>query len=737
MNKFIGERDWSAQEVSHILLRLPLQEGSRQVISLDCRPEDKQEATVAIEDDDIIRGQSALDKYKSRDIQIEALRRLTLLDFLKDYNFSTFKPRLRALPRVINYFPRYKSDPSSASYEDFCRVKMMLHHPFTNVQDLAVEVDGSASFSAAYQICKTSHSHDPDYLELDDDASEDEDEFEESTAVEEMVQDWEVLAARHLRNDATRVEDPNNVSERDLDRLYDWSTHAGIHAELQIEFWDDAMVTHPADQTVTVTQGAESLQPEQRRIYDNAIQQYERILEGQSPPPLRINVDGPAGTGKSYVIAMISAHLHDRARIAGKGNPVLRAAPTGVAAFNIQGRTIHSLLHLPVKESFAPLPPTTLSSMQGDIFKDCEFLVIDEKSMIGLGTLHRIDQRLRQIFPTKQDQWFGGLNVLLCGDFFQLPPVMEKALYQTLPPTASIQYHQGKKAYESFTSTVVLTQVMRQQGEDEESRQFRQALYEIREDTVTEQSWKLLLTRTKMTVGPAVTQQFANAIRIFNTNSRVDEFNHAQLRDLKKPVIRIEAEHTGSREAQNASYEEAENLHKNLLLCKGAKIRLTQNVWVERGLVNGSMGIVHDIVWPAGADVYRELPKALLVKFDSYDGPALFFDEADNKPVIPIFPIRRDFELRGVQCSRRQLPVCLAYAITVHKCQGLTLDQAVIDLSEAEFATGQTYTAISRVKKLSGLLFETPFDFERFAPKPSSIRDARVADMNRRLGQQL
>jgi hypothetical protein len=739
MNKLIGERDWSAQEVCHILLGLPLQEGSRQVISLDCRPDDKQDTRVSIEDDEITAGQSALDKYKSRNIQIEALRDVTLLDFIRNYNFTSFKPRPRALPRVINYFPRYSSNPSSESYEDFCRVKMMLHHPFTTVQDLVVEVDGKTSFAAAYQVCKESHAHEPDYLELDDehkDASEDE--FEESSVVEddEAVQDWEVLAGRHPRNDATRVEDPDKLGERDLDRSYDWSGHAGIYPQLQSDFWEISKITYPADQTVSVAQAAESLQPEQRRVYDAVMQQYERILQGDSPSPLRINVDGPAGTGKSYVIAMISAHLQDRARVAGKGNPVFRAAPTGVAAFNIQGRTIHSLLRLPVKKAFAPLSLTTLFGVQDD-FKDCEFLIIDEKSMIGLGTLHRIDQRLREIFPTKQDEWFGGLNVLLCGDFFQLPPVLERALYQAVMPTASPEYHQGKRAYESFTATVVLTQVMRQQGEDEESRRFRQALNELREDAVTEESWRLLLTRTKMAVGTAVTQQFANAIRIFNTNSRVDDFNHAQLRDLSKPVISIEARHTGSREARDASYEDAENLHKTLLLCKGAKIRLTQNIWVERGLVNGSRGVVHDIVWPADADVYNELPKAVLVKFEDYTGPALFTDEVDNKPVVPIFPVRRDFELRGVQCSRQQLPLCLSYAITVHKSQGLTLDQAVLDLDQAEFATGQTYVAISRVKSLSGLLFEAPFDFERFAPRTSSISAMRFADMKRRLEQHL
>src|SRR5947207_14300581 len=108
--------------------------------------------------------------------------------------------------------------------------------------------------------------------------------------------------------------------------------HAGIYLDLDGDFWENSKRNYPADQSVSVVDAAENLKPEQKRVYDAVLQQYERILQGESPPPLRLNVDGPAGTGKSYVIAMISAHLQNYARVAGKGNPVFRPAPTGGAA---------------------------------------------------------------------------------------------------------------------------------------------------------------------------------------------------------------------------------------------------------------------------------------------------------------------------------------------------------------------------------------------------------------------
>jgi len=201
-------------------------------------------------------------------------------------------------------------------------------------------------------------------------------------------------------------------------------------------------------------------------------------------------------------------------------------------------------------------------------------------------------------------------------------------------------------------------------------------------------------------------------------------------------VTTVEAENTG-REAHKASHEDAENLYQTVFLAIGARVCLTQNVWVEQGLINGSMGVIHDIDWPAGTDPRKAMPRAVLVKFDHYTGPALFTDPEDGRPVVPILPVRREFEYQGVQCSRRQLPIALAYAITVHKAQGLTLERAVINLSLPEFVTGQVYVAISRVKTLRGLLFETGFDFDYFAPKTSLVRTMRFADMQRRRHQLL
>ena len=177
------------------------------------------------------------------------------------------------------------------------------------------------------------------------------------------------------------------------------------------------------------------------------------------PSQLLLNVDGVAGSGKTFTLLKTCARIQELAREAGKPNPVFRAAPTGIAAFNIIGKTLHSLLRLPVKGKKSDLSVATLQALQS-LFYDCRFLIIDEKSMIDIKTLSLIDDQLWAILPAHSDQPFGGVNVLLCGDFFQLPPVGGKPLYSL--KHSHIDAIKGHQLYQAFNCTIRLIQVMRQ-----------------------------------------------------------------------------------------------------------------------------------------------------------------------------------------------------------------------------------------------------------------------------------
>ena len=128
------------------------------------------------------------------------------------------------------------------------------------------------------------------------------------------------------------------------------------------------------------------------------------------------------------------------------------------------------------------------------------------------------------------------------------------------------------------------------------------------------------------------------------------------------------------------------------------------------------------------------MPLIMLIKFDEYHGPD--FPHYDLG-VIPVFPATRQFEYKGVACSRTQFPLRLAYAITVHKSQGLTLSRAVLNLNQREHCLGLSYVAVSRVKTLSGVLFELPFDFDRFKPVNSAVSADREIDYTIRTNQLL
>ena len=132
---------------------------------------------------------------------------------------------------------------------------------------------------------------------------------------------------------------------------------------------------------------------------------------------------------------------------------------------------------------------------------------------------------------------------------------------------------------------------------------------------------------------------------------------------------------------------------------------LSCNLWTERGLVNGSMGTVVAILYRSGGP--PDLPVAVMVQFDKYSGPTWGGDRC-----VPIAPVTRTWRSGQRELSRQQLPLRLAWAVTVHKSQGLTLDQAVIDIGEKDFSTGLSFVALSRVRKLQDCLIKQ-FTFDR------------------------
>lgn len=751
LNKLIAERDISAQEVSHFLLRIPFVKSSRRSLTLDCRPVREQDIRIDVNEDGTLKSTlSTLQRYQQRiqkkgeEFHGEDLTRLTLLDFLRNFNVTRWiRHRLTTKPTVVYFFPLYASNPLGVAYEQYCRVKLMLRHPFVEMEDL-LNVDGieCESFQEAFAYCEDSHIHDHDDFydplpSLDDEElsdGSDDDDWEDPISTPEpefTLADHEAYAGvRPGRSDGTVHINVDNLGSRPHDLAYDWTPHAG-HFVFLDNYWEQVKRENPANYQLPDLSDPSLLNQEQFKLFSAIVGHYECFLDGEDLDPLLFNVDGVAGTGKTYVLLQISAMLEAMALAHGDESPVLRSAPTGIASHNLLGTTLHSLFKIPIRPAagqlLMKLSTANLRSLQA-LFKYIKYLIIDEKSMISVMVLALIDQRLREIFPDKQDEYYGGVSVFVCGDFHQLPPIGAPVMYARPPNPKSAEFIAGQQAYRALNTSARLTQLMRQDGEDEESIKFKVALAELRVHDISLESYRLLASRVQADLPQEEIAQFADSLRLYFRREDVKSYNHNRLRDSSQPILLIKSEHTGNN-ASKATDEEAEGLDTELCLSIGCRVMLTQNLWTENGLVNGSMGTVYDVCWKEGQDT-KEMPQVILVKMDAYDGPT-FLDTG----CIPIFATTRQFRYKRHDCTRKNFPLVLAYAITVHKSQGLTLTKVVISLAYPDHAPGLSYVAISRVKRLSDLMFEQAFDMTRFQMKKSANMEYRRIDWAMRTPQ--
>jgi hypothetical protein len=234
----------------------------------------------------------------------------------------------------------------------------MLHHPFEYPIDL-LTVDGYTYelYTDAFYACKRLHAHPDDYYT--DVAADDPHavvskykDSDHSDDRNEPLADFGVFARRPPGNHDVTCSFTNDLGTREIDRLYDWMSHVSCNPVLPVT-WELFKRQHATEQAVTIDADPSLLNTEQRKLYDVVTAQYTDELARCNSRALLLNMDGLAGSSKTFTLLIICARLQELAQQAGRPNPVLRAAPTGVAAFNIVGRTLHSLFRLPVKHKVA------------------------------------------------------------------------------------------------------------------------------------------------------------------------------------------------------------------------------------------------------------------------------------------------------------------------------------------------------------------------------------------------
>ena len=757
-NKFLNAVEISAQEAVYLVLQMPLRRSSREFQFINTFDPDERtfllksmdefkelpDNSIDIESDKVIK------RYQRRPKKLE---NICLADFVAWYNCKTSSNEQKHLktssystdgyllenviddnldddvsglqeisekhefemkggitlvkrqkPRIIRSVRFNKNkDP-----ENYCREQIMLYTAWRNeTTDLLKD---SQTYQDRFQVVKD---------EVEQNRKQNRKQYENHTDVlDQAVQDIEseesgnIVAPNSQYRDEQDKEIGSKFSElygcfdpgKDKQHAeYDLINDIGIYPRTN----DDEELVLKRLKDADFRKLVQSLNIEQKEFFYHVLNSVKT-----EKLPLRLFLSGGAGVGKSTVTnALYEAfirYLNSQPENDPDDISVVKVAPTGKAAFNIRGNTLHSAFKIPPNRGFnyCTLDRDRLNTIRSQLQR-MQVVFIDEISMVGSGMFNFLDLRLQQIMGTKEP--FGGLSIITVGDLFQLKPVFDNWIFENSKDGYTAL---ATNLWQQYFQMFELEEVMRQR----EDKDFAEILNRIREGKHTDADIEVLKKRS-LNLSPQHPEYPINSTHLFSTNMAVDQHNHDIFHKSTNKKVEIKAIDIVlgdlSDELKERLKKQIPNdpsktmgLYSVCSVLKDAKYDLTTNVSVVDGMTYGAECIIKKVDYRVPGS---SRPSIIWVLFqeehigkDYRKEYSHLYNQSIDKNWVPILEVTRQFRRHQMQVLRRQFPLRPSAAKTIHRCQGDTLNEAVVDLPSAK-REHMHYVALSRLRSISGL----------------------------------